>query len=97
MKLTEAQAWETMARFFEMSIHEQGPRLGDICGVIENLYYARLIDYPTAYFISCKMDRLAPSKIEALGYWWPRNANGMKKRAKFCWKQSAFLGGRSHA
>ena len=90
LRLTEAQAWETLARFFER-ITDPNRKQG-LCHQTNCLASLKLIDFDLAQHMSViihrELHRLDQTKIGAWGaYFYPLTLPGARKRAKFCWRQ----------
>lgn len=90
IRLTEAQAWETLARFF-------GGRTGGfigaagLCWQTERLWLEGWITRGIFYRILDSIE--TDTDPFALGFFWPRTRAGARARARFCWRQVKRLKG----
>lgn len=93
IRLTEAQAWETLARFFGGRRQDFNVAAG-LCKQIQNLRLERWITWWVYDRMFPRIQRTALWRKSADGYMWPRTIEGAQARARFCWRQVKRLRGR---
>lgn len=92
-RLTEAQAWETLARFFSQPWVEESQGLSrqGLCHQTNRLVHHGLIGFR----ISVKMSAVIHRELDRLGrfrraygaYFYRLDREGARKRSEFCWRQ----------
>lgn len=92
IRLTEVQAWETLARFFK-DVKDFRQARG-LCFQIQNLAHKTWISQMTANQMRWYIERTDAWRESSDGYLWPCDAAGAKPRARFCWRQVRRLKGK---
>lgn len=84
IRLTEAQAWETLARFFG-GLQRSYMLHGGLCKQMLALYNLGCIGWR----IHGRLYGQVAKRMDETGrtYLWPRDKEGDKARAAFCWEQ----------
>lgn len=94
IRLTEAQAWETLARFFGGRTLDFRNAEG-LCRQLSELRLRGWIKGEDFAEMGWTIDRVCyRSRLDPAGFIWPRDAAGAKARARFCWRQVKRLKGR---
>lgn len=87
IRLTEAQAWETLARFFERRTRRLR-EAGGLCLQTDSLEFRGWLKAGVYYDMWWVIERaIYRHTVDSSGFIWPLDTAGAQARARFCWRQ----------